>query len=77
MVAGVSGESVSRETFFSSGERNAKPKDQHLGHGLGHGAGICPVEPMMLMIAPALPPGWLTGMGFPGVGPGVGIGPLV
>jgi hypothetical protein len=32
---------------------------------------------MMLMIAPALPPCWLTGMGFSGVGPGVGVGPLV
>ena len=53
------------------------PRTSTLGHGLGHGAGICPVDPMMLMIAPALPPGWLTGMGFPGVGPGVGIGPLV
>jgi hypothetical protein len=43
-------------------------------HGLGHGAGICPVDPMTLMIAPALPPGWLTGMGFP---PGSGVGPMV
>ena len=43
-----------------------------LNHGFGHGAGICPVDPMTLMIALLL--NWLGGHGFP---PGSGVGPKV
>ena len=42
------------------------------GHGLGQGAGICPVDPMILMIALLL--NWLGGIGLP---PGSGVGPTV
>lgn len=46
-----------------------------LFHGLGHGAGSWPAEPMRLMMAWFTPAG--SGLTTPGLGAGVGVGPSV